>query len=145
MSGASTINASPSSDTWRRRVPAALAVGAVGAGAVALLATRNPNVPGSYGVCPFKALTGWDCPFCGGLRGTYSLLHGDVLTALDHNLLLPLYLAIGVAVAVSVVWRGGTLAAGRLTARHWWVLAGVIVAFGVVRNLPMFPYLGSGA
>ena len=54
-----------------------------------MLAVRNPNVSGSYGVCPFKAVTGWDCPFCGGLRGTYALIHGDVATALDRNVLLP--------------------------------------------------------
>ena len=26
--------------------------------------------------CPFHALTGWDCPACGGQRALHSLLHG---------------------------------------------------------------------
>jgi|tagenome__1003787_1003787.scaffolds.fasta_scaffold18674160_2 hypothetical protein len=133
-----------SSARWRR-VSTSVAVGTLGVGAIALLASRNPNVPGSYGVCPFRAATGWDCPFCGGLRGTYSLLHGDVLTALDHNVLLPLYLAVGLALAVSVVWRGSAASLNVLSSRQWWALAAAIIAFGVLRNLPMFPYLGSGA
>jgi hypothetical protein len=146
MSGASTATAEiASAGARRKRFSASVAAGAIGAGAIALLATRNPNVPGSYGACPFRAATGWDCPFCGGLRGTYSLLHGDVLTALDHNVLLPLYLAVGLAIAVSVVWRGSAASLNVFSSRQWWALAAAIIVFGVLRNLPMFPYLGSGA
>ncbi len=29
-----------------------------------------------------------DCPACGGMSGTYSLLHRDVASAIDHNALL---------------------------------------------------------
>lgn len=121
----------------------------VGAAALGVLALRDPNQSGSYGFCPLHALTGLDCPFCGGLRGTYALLHGDVATALDHNLLLPLYL--GVFVAVGVIAFRGTRAGGFGDVRSGrgrllvWGLVAVTTVFFVVRNLPWFPYLDARA
>ena len=78
-----------------------------GAATVGLLWARDPNAAGSYGYCPLRALTGLDCPFCGGLRGTYALMHGDVAAALDHNVMLPLYLGAALALGIRVFWRGG--------------------------------------
>jgi len=119
----------------------------------ALLAVRNPNVEGSYGLCPFLVLTGWDCPFCGGLRGSYALIHGDVAGALDHNALLPVLL-LG-ALVMGWRWWRGTLptwgpvqgASGKSRSGKVWIIGGVVVlvAFWVVRNLPALEYLRSTA
>ncbi|MEV8532179.1 DUF2752 domain-containing protein [Streptomyces sp. NPDC051211] len=38
--------------------------------------------------CPWRLLTGLDCPACGGTRMAYSLLHGDLAAAARANLLL---------------------------------------------------------
>lgn len=125
--------------TWRI---GAWAVG--GAAAAGLLLARDPNTPGAYGVCPLRALTGLDCPLCGGLRGTHALLQGDVGAALDFNLLLPLFLLVGAVLAVSAA-RGRSLTGPRGSR---WLWGGVLVAtvlFGVVRNLPWFPWLSSTA
>lgn len=139
----------------RRHVTAKGAWLAGGVATVGLLALRDPNTAGSYGFCPLLALTGLDCPFCGGLRGTYALLHGDVATAVDHNALLPFWLGIALALAVSAVVRAGradqrgTVAtAGRRPiilrpVTLWWTLGAVMAVFFVVRNLPWFPYLDS--
>ena len=127
-----------------------------GAVAVGLLALRNPNTEGSYGFCPLLATTGLDCPFCGGPRGSYALLHGDVATALDHNALLPLFLGVALVLAVSAFVRAGRAEQTAVTttgrralalrpATLWWALGVVTVAFLVVRNLPWFPYLDSVA
>jgi hypothetical protein len=128
-----------------------------GAATVGLLALRDPNTSGSYGLCPLLALTGLDCPFCGGLRGTSALLHGDVATALDHNALLPLFLGVAIALAVTAFARAGRVdgvSASRSTrlrpltirpAALWWSLGVVTAIFFVVRNLPWFPYLDSVA
>ena len=35
--------------------------------------------------CPFRALTGWDCPLCGGTRMGAALLHGDLVVAFLAN------------------------------------------------------------
>ncbi len=118
-----------------------------------LLSVRNPNVAGSYGACPFKAVTGWDCPFCGGLRGTYALIHGDIPTALDHNVLLPLLLGGGVVGLVTWWRRGGHRERAGSAANRNWVssravlltLAVVLITFWVVRNIPAFSYLASQA
>ncbi len=52
----------------------------------------NPATSGVFPDCPSRVLFGVDCPACGGIRGTYSLLRGDVSSAINHNaLLLGLY------------------------------------------------------
>jgi hypothetical protein len=42
----------------------------------AVYATTGAGVP-----CPFLALTGWSCPFCGGTRMGSALLHGELSAA----------------------------------------------------------------
>jgi hypothetical protein len=56
------------------------AVVAVTATAGALLGAGIVGIP-----CWFRAMTGADCPFCGGSRALGALLHGDVLGALRFN------------------------------------------------------------
>ena len=36
-------------------------------------------------MCPFKLLTGWDCPACGGLRAVNDLAHGHIGAAFHSN------------------------------------------------------------
>jgi len=97
----------------------------------------DPARGGLYPRCPSRLLLGIDCPFCGGLRGTHDLLHGDIAGALDHNLLLPAYLiALVVALARPSV---------RPPRWAWVTAAAVVVAFTLARNLPGFDYLASGA
>lgn len=70
---------------------------AVGLGLSALYATTGVGV-----ICPFRAVTGWDCPLCGGTRMGSALLHGDVATAFAFN---PVAL-VGIALlgVVGVLW-----------------------------------------
>jgi hypothetical protein len=110
----------------------------------ALLYVRDPNVSGSYGYCPFHALTGWDCPFCGSLRGYHALLHGQVGTALDFNLVT--VAALPLMIWFWVMWL--RRAAHGDTAMPWRrdVAVGVLIVltvFCVVRNLPGVPYLAA--
>ena len=35
--------------------------------------------------CPFKLLTVWDCPSCGGQRAAHALLHGHIGEAIAVN------------------------------------------------------------
>ena len=68
-----------------------------GAGAVLLLFV-NPNNPDNLlPKCPFKWLTGYNCPGCGATRMVHALLHGDVVVAFHYNAVL---LALGVPLAV---------------------------------------------
>jgi hypothetical protein len=121
----------------RLRGPAA-AVAAVGLGALALH-LRDPHERGSWGLCPFKAITGWDCPGCGGLRAVNDLGHGRLAEAAHSNLLLVASLPV-----VAVLWalwarRSWTGAAARpLPSARPLVIgfAVLAVAFTVFRNTP---------
>jgi hypothetical protein len=58
----------------------------VAVGAVAALALANLHVPGRPAtLCPFRALTGLPCPFCGGTTAAVKLGHFDALGALRAN------------------------------------------------------------
>lgn len=69
-------------------------------GWAAALRLRDPHVAGSWGTCPFLAVTGLPCPVCGGLRAVNSLTHGDVVAAASSNLLVVAVLP------VALVWWG---------------------------------------
>ena len=59
------------------------------AGALGYVGLVDPhNTNSVYPQCPFKWLTGWNCPFCGGLRMTHDLLHGDLVASINDNVFL---------------------------------------------------------
>ncbi len=102
----STSTAAPSAaGACSGRRPSLAGVGAAWLTAAALRLGDTGPTP-----CPWRTLTGLDCPFCGATRAAASLAHGDVIGALDHNALfvlviLPLaVVAWGVWAARS--WRG---------------------------------------
>lgn len=41
--------------------------------------------------CTFYKDTGWLCPGCGGQRALHALLHGNLLEALQYNVMIILY------------------------------------------------------
>lgn len=132
---------------WRNlRAPLVVAAGSLMACGV-VYAVSPADSTGVYPPCPTKLITGYDCPLCGSLRATHSLLHGDVVTAIDLNAatVLVLYPALLVAFAFWVVrsWRGERF---ELRIPVWaTVVVGVgLLAFTVVRNLPGMP-LGTTA
>ena len=60
-----------------------------GLAACAYLYGTNPHEPGHLlPACPFRLLTGWQCPACGGTRMAFDLLHRDVGRAWQDNALL---------------------------------------------------------
>ena len=69
----------------RKWIPFVAAAGAAcGCVAVTLANPTDTGIP----LCPTKAILGFDCPFCGGLRAVSSLGRGNVSAALDHNVLV---------------------------------------------------------
>ena len=120
-------------------------VGGFFAGGLALsvlYATTGFGLP-----CPFRAVTGWDCPLCGGTRMGDALLHGDVSTAFSFNpLALIGLLILGVLGALWAVEAAGgpavrlprPLAEGlrRVHPTHWlWAALVVAVVYTLARNL----------
>ena len=132
--------------------------------ATAYIGVVDPNSPGHYPVCPLKALTGLDCPGCGGMRAVHSLVHGDLLGALDHNLLAVVMFLPAIAFGwffwmrrewseptVSSASTGATpeVAVDAERRRKLWLAAFIVIAiFTVIRNIhavPAFDWLGSSA
>ena len=89
-------------------------------------------------------MTGRPCPGCGGLRAVNDLTHGDVVGALSSNVLVVALVA--VLAAAWVVWvvrllRGHDGPMIQLGPRTGMAVIGLIVVFGVVRNLPFGSWL----
>ncbi len=113
-----------------------LGTGAALAGALAYIGLADPHRAGFlFPGCPFKALTGLDCPACGGLRMTHDLLHGDVTAAVVDNVFLLVGLP-ALAVWLVVRWRRGLQLMP--TAATVTVIVAA-VAWTVVRNWRGFP------
>lgn len=97
--------------------------------------------------CPFRAVTGWDCPFCGGTRLGSALLHGELAAAFAFNPLVFVSLVVGLLVGICWVVEaaGGPrvrppaswqAAVRRVGPSRWWIGAGVGAAIYILaRNL----------
>lgn len=118
--------------------------GAVAASAAAALLFRfDPMRVGFYPRCPLFVLTGLYCPGCGALRAGHALLHGDVMAALDFNVVLTValpFLAYALVRSGTRATTGRILPAPRLSGRGAWGLFAVLMLFTVLRNLPFAPF-----
>ncbi len=130
--------------TRREALRSPALVGAIGLAGAGLLHFHDPHTTGSYGFCPFLALTGHPCPGCGGLRALNDLTRDDVGAAVSSNIL-----AVGLVVVLAVAFV-------RWVVRRWrrenvrmivlspaWAIAVVVLifVFAVVRNTPWGSWL----
>lgn len=123
----------PDSATVRAGV---LGTGAALAGGLAYIGLADPHRPGFlFPGCPFNALTGLDCPACGGLRMTHDVLNGDLAAAVVDNVFLLVGLP-ALFVWLVVRWRRGLKLMP--TAATVTVIVAAAV-WTVVRNWPGFP------
>ncbi len=112
----------------------------VSSGAVAYF---DPSTTYFLPVCPLYALTGFACPGCGVTRGFHALFHGDILTALDFNALIPIWALIVGYIFVSlalVAARGKGLPMWPTRPWFLWAFMVVLLVFSVVRNIPIWPF-----
>ena len=93
--------------------------------------------------CPLHAWTGLNCPGCGATRAAHELIHGHLRTALHLNALFVL----GVPVLLAVgLWQvaaptQGTRLHTLVTHRGWgWLILLLVLTFGIVRNIPSYPF-----
>lgn len=120
----------------RHRLSIAAGTGLALGGALTYVALVDPHRPSSvYPSCPFKMLTGWNCPFCGGLRMTHDLVHGDLVAGIHDNV----FLLVGLPLLAA--WALLRRARGRALPSRAALLTVVIatIAWTVLRNLPDFP------
>jgi len=108
-----------------------------------VLRVFDPATSGIFPPCPLHYLTGLYCPGCGSLRAIHQLLHGNLEAAWAMNpltvLLLP-FIAYALATEAIVQIRGRRLTPWILPGFWIQLLCGIIVVFGVVRNLPVYPF-----
>jgi hypothetical protein len=124
------------------RLTAAVGAGAMAVGAV-LVAYFDPGRSTFFPVCPLFSLTGFACPGCGLTRGFHELFHGRVIPALDFNFLIPVWAVVGGYVFVSLVLhtaRGRGLPMWPTWPKLLWVFAIMLLGFGVLRNIPAWPF-----
>lgn len=124
------------------RILAATGVSAIALGA-AVVWYFDPSNVNFLPVCPLYSTTGLACPGCGLTRGFHALFHGDVLTALDYNALLPFYILIFgyfFAALILIAVRGRGLSFKIFRPSFLWSFLAISIAFAVVRNLPIYPF-----
>jgi hypothetical protein len=115
---------------------------AYGLGLSALYATTGFGLP-----CPFRAITGWDCPLCGGTRMGSAVLHFEIGAAFAFNPLAMIAVIIvgSLGVAWTIQLAGGPALRLPARMREWsasvrptsWLLAAAagLVVYTVLRNL----------
>lgn len=107
-------------------------------GALCYVDLVDPHNPDSiFPICPFRLLTGWNCPACGGLRMVHDLLHGDVAAAISDNV----FLLIGIPALVGWILLRRRSGKSPLSLPAAATLVIATLAWTVVRNLPGFPLI----
>jgi len=109
-------------------------IGGIFATAVAVVVFAvDPARVGLFPPCPLHHYTGLWCPGCGTTRALHQLLHGNVATAFRFN-----PLAISLLPVIGYLFVRGE---EDVLKPVWiWTLLGVVVAFGVLRNIPVYPF-----
>lgn len=133
------MNFPKSSTTERIFSAAGVIAAAVGSFFVAWF---DPVNAGFFPGCPLFQMTGIACPGCGLTRGFHALFHGEILTALDYNAMIPLYALFFAYLVVSmflIAVRGRGLSFGKLPQKAIWSFLFIGLAFAVLRNLPFYP------
>lgn len=128
----------------RLRAAPVLTAGAALAAAAALW-LFDPNAH-RIPLCPLHAMTGLWCPFCGSTRASHALIHAEPAAALHHNALFVAALPL----LALLWWRWLRSPAPRPAARPLprpvlWAGIALVLAFGVLRNLPMGRWLAPPA
>lgn len=73
--------------------------------AIYLYSYNSPTDSRLFPQCPFKLLTGWNCPGCGIQRAMHSLLNGRWSEALSYNYFFIISIPYTVLICIAYVMR----------------------------------------
>ena len=120
----------------RRRLYRAAGSGVLLAGALGYVGLVDPhNTNSVYPLCPFKMLTGWNCPLSGGLRMTHDLLHGDLAASINDNV----FVLVGIPLLLGWVVMRRRRGTSPLPMPALVTIVVAAIVWTVLRNLPGFP------
>ena|SRR5215813_5250707 len=96
-----------------------------------------------YPSCPFRMLTGLQCPGCGSSRALHQLMHGHPVSAFELNPLLVVLLPL-IAFALLSVSR--SLIDDKRKDVHipppvGWAVLGIVISFWIFRNTSLYPFV----
>jgi hypothetical protein len=113
------------------------------AGAVVVLFIFEPAQSSIYAPCLFHKLTGLYCPGCGSTRALHQLLHGHFIKAMSFNsltvLVLPFLIYAFLSYGLTAI-KNCQLPRIFVRPIFVWTLVAVIIIFGVLRNVPIYPF-----
>lgn len=124
----------------RRNVVIACVTGgavALHLGAAAFFASHDPYATTIFPECPVLAFTGFRCPGCGGTRAAFSLVHGDLASAIRMNpLVVVMYpVLLGLGASVLAGYEGRPRLGRALSVVALWLFFAGLAYSAVVRNV----------
>jgi hypothetical protein len=100
----------------------------------------NPSEFTSLPLCPFKNLTGYYCPGCGGQRAFHQILHGNFVEAFQSNLLIYVFLPFFLLKIADELLVTTISKKFLLRRKGIWIFLGFLIFFTILRNLPLYPF-----
>ena len=104
----------------------------------------NPTTTGFFPVCPFRVLTGLQCPGCGSTRACYQLMHLHPIAAFKLNPLMMLtlpFILYGLAGFTKSAVTGKPQRRIFIPSIYLWAWLAVVIFFWVFRNTPWYPFV----
>jgi len=108
---------------------------------IALYARFDPGQSVLAPKCPFRLLTGLDCPACGSQRALHALLHAEWAAALHYNPFLMLSIPYLLLVCYTSWGRSDRARRWRAWVQHPQVVRVyfvLLVGWWIVRNTPLW-------
>ncbi|MBC7406937.1 MAG: DUF2752 domain-containing protein [Arcicella sp.] len=100
----------------------------------------NPSEITFSPICPFKQITGYYCPGCGGQRAFHQILHGNFVEAFHNNFLIFIFLPF-LVLKIKDEFNNTTFSAFYLLIKNLiWIFFSFILCFTIARNLPFYPF-----
>lgn len=105
------------------------------------------NLPGKSQLLPrciFHSVTHLYCPGCGSTRAVYSIIHGDILTALRCNALVIIFIPIlaysFISFVINTYLQKQLLKPITFTPFFCKAIVIFVISFWILRNIPFIPF-----
>jgi hypothetical protein len=133
-------------DRTRQVVTASVAwVGIAAASTLVFLFNPAQQSNGAFfPACPFRALTGLQCPGCGSTRGLHQLLHGHLGAAFQLN---PLFVVMLPFIIYGLIRFTSSAITGKPRRRilippmYLWAWLFLLLSFWIFRNTSLYPFV----